>query len=117
MDATSQKGSRRGGDLLSFDSEKKACSKQAARSMLVAVAKAGSQGDAASREGEEDGGRRGQLEPPRLHRSLDLFEMEKGQRIHHGRGGRCHRKMRRGAIDDSREGCRGGDSCCNWGDR
>ncbi|RZS01622.1 hypothetical protein BHM03_00031513 [Ensete ventricosum] len=62
--AALQKGSRRRGDLLSFDSEKKACSRQAARLMLVAVARAGSQGDAASREGEEDGGRQGWLEPP-----------------------------------------------------
>ncbi|RWW60401.1 hypothetical protein BHE74_00032609 [Ensete ventricosum] len=68
MAAALQKGSRRGGDLLPFDSEKRACSRQTARSMLVAVARVGNQGDAASREGEEDGGRRGQLETPGLHR-------------------------------------------------
>ncbi|RWW56318.1 hypothetical protein BHE74_00036976 [Ensete ventricosum] len=58
--------------------------------------------------------RRGRLEPSGLHRSLDLFEMTKGQRNCRGRGGWCHRKMRRGAVDGNRGGCRGGDG---WGDR
>ncbi|RRT47738.1 hypothetical protein B296_00039498 [Ensete ventricosum] len=41
---------------------------------------------------------RGWLEPPGLHRSLDLFEIKKGQRIRCGRSGWYHRKMQRGIV-------------------